>query len=206
MSVVDSRVLSNHNLAMSKSNSPQGLVLFHGAGGDKNHSTLIALEQGLDLAVARHNFPYRDKNPGKPAGPNAMPTLVKTVVAAVEQAAANLGVPTSQIAVGGRSLGGRAASVAVSEGLEVAGLLLLSYPLHPPGKPERLRTEHFGRISCPILVIQGKSDPFGKPEEIEKHFAIFGRKSTLKAVIGAHQPKDQDKLIVEATQSWMGSL
>jgi len=178
----------------------KGLVLFHGAGANKDHETLVTIEQTLAIPVFRHNFPYRDKKPVGPAGPNSMKVLVETVNTAVTDAASQLDVETSQIAVGGRSLGGRASSVAVAEGLAVWGLVLLSYPLHPPGKPEKLRTEHLSEINCKTLLVQGMTDPFGKPEEIAEHMVLGGGDLTTQYIKGAHSPKGQDQAIVSAIQ------
>jgi len=183
----------------------KGLVLFHGAGANKDHETLVAIENMLTIPVFRHNFPYRDKKPVGPSGPNSMKVLVETVNNAVKQAADELGVATNQIAVGGRSLGGRAASVAAAEGLEVYGLVLLSYPLHPPGKPEKLRTEHFPQIACPTLIIQGETDPFGKPKEVEAHTKAIAGKVAIKPIKGAHSPKNNDSEIVKLIADWLPS-
>jgi len=182
----------------------KGLVLFHGAGANKDHETLVAIEKALGIPVFRHNFPYRDKKPVGPSGPNSMKVLVETVNTAVESAAEKLKCQTDQIAVGGRSLGGRAASVAAAEGLEIYGLILLSYPLHPPGKPEKLRTEHFPKIICPTLIIQGDSDPFGKPEEIQKYIKNIAGKVTTEFIQGSHSPNGQDQTISELISNWLG--
>lgn len=179
----------------------KGLVLFHGAGANKDQETLVAIEQTLEIPVKRCNFPYRDKKPVGPSGPNSMKVLVETVVAKVTDLADELGAKTSEIAVGGRSLGGRAASVAHVQGLDVAGLVLLSYPLHPPGKPDKLRTDHFGDITCPVLVVQGEKDPFGKPDEIKREFAIINN-CKFEFVPGNHGPKDHAE-VAEAVRVWL---
>ena len=75
------------------------------------------------------------------------------------------GVP---VLAGGKSLGGRIASMCVADGMPAAGLVFLGYPLHPPGKPERLRAEHLERITVPMLFLQGTRDPFAKPELLAK--------------------------------------
>lgn len=180
----------------------KGLVLFHGAGGNKDHQTLTTIEEVLDIPVARCNFPYRDKKPVGPAGPNSMKVLVETINTKVGELADTLDVDVSAIAAGGRSLGGRACSVAHAEGLELAGLVLLSYPLHPPGKPEKLRTEHFGDISCPVLVVQGKKYPFGRPDEMHRHFKAISSNVSLEFIDGNHGPKDHD-LIAATVGGWL---
>ncbi len=128
----------------------KGLVLFHGAGGDRDHPLFVALEHDVGTPVARIDFPYRRKGPGR-RPPDRMPKLIEAVDLATAESAELWGVETSDLVIGGRSMGGRAASLAVAEGLAVGGLLLLSYPLHPPGKPDRLRTEHFAALDVPVL-------------------------------------------------------
>lgn len=179
----------------------KGLVLFHGAGANKDHETLVAIEETLEIPVRRCNFPYRDKKPVGPSGPNSMKVLVETVVTKVEELAVELGVETSDIGVGGRSLGGRAASVAHAQGLDVAGLVLLSYPLHPPGKPKKLRTDHFGDIRCPVLVVQGDKDPFGSPEEIKREFNAISN-CWIEFMAGNHSPKDHEQ-VAELINGWI---
>ncbi len=178
----------------------KGLVLFHGAGANKDQETLVAIEQTLEIPVKRCNFPYRDKKPVGPSGPNSMKVLVEAVVTKVTELADELGVESSQVGVGGRSLGGRAASVAHAQGLDVAGLVLLSYPLHPPGKPDKLRTDHFGDITCPVLVVQGEKDPFGTPDEIKREFAVINN-TELEFIPGNHSPKDH-QAVAELVKEW----
>jgi len=88
--------------------------------------------------------------------------------------------------LGGQSYGGRQATMLAAEqpGL-VAGLLLFSYPLHPPGKPERLRTEHFPRLSAPCVFVQGTSDPFGSPDELRPMIAAIPATTELIPIQGA---------------------
>ena len=119
----------------------------------------------------------------------SVPRAVGKVVEATQNLAAELDVPLSDIVIGGRSFGGRSCSVAAAEGLAVAGLLLLSYPLHPPGKPEKLRTDHFGDISIPTLFISGERDPFGTPEEFGEHLPAISGTTSIEWVKGNHSPK-----------------
>lgn len=179
-----------------------GLVLFHGAGGDRSHHALVALEDGLDVPVARFDFPYRRKGPGR-RPPDRMPKLVAAVGEAADEAAADWGVAPERLVFGGRSMGGRAASVAVAEGLPAAGLVLLSYPLHPPGRPDKLRVDHFGAITCPVLVVQGRRDPFATEVELVEHLAAIPGPVTLVMVDGNHDPKPVlDPRLVETVRAW----
>lgn len=185
---------------------PPGLILFHGAGGDRNHHTFLAFEAGLRHPVARVNFPYRDKGPGR-RPPDRMPKLVDAVAAAVEENAGQWDLEPGQVVVGGRSLGGRAASMAVAEGrVAPAGLLLLSYPLHPPGKADRLRVEHFGAVTCPVLLIQGNRDPFGSPAEFADHLPALGGRLDQLWIDANHDPRGHDELMVSTVGQWLSTL
>ena len=150
-----------------------GVVLFPGAGSSASHASLVSLEEALSpLPVARIDFPYR--RAGK-SFPDKTPVLLECVRNEVRAFAEQLGVQTSQLLIGGRSMGGRMCSMAVADEadpLHVAALVLMSYPLHPPKKPENLRTEHLPRITVPILCISGTKDNFGTPEELESAFSV----------------------------------
>ena len=102
-------------------------------------------------------------------------------------------------------MGGRVCSMAVAEGLDVAGLVLLSYPLHPPGKPENLRVEHFDQIRVPCLFVSGDNDPFGTPDEFDSHLPTVGGPVTKLFLDGGrHDPKNkaQVQAIVDAVEAW----
>jgi predicted alpha/beta-hydrolase family hydrolase len=153
--------------------SIKGVVLFPGAGSSSTHSSLVAMENALaPIPVARIDFPYR--RAGK-SFPDKAPVLVQCVKDEVRAFAESLGVSTSDLAIGGRSMGGRMCSMAVSDEndpLTVAGLVLVSYPLHPPKKPDKLRIEHLPQLTTRTLCISGTRDDFGTPEELEKAFAV----------------------------------
>jgi predicted alpha/beta-hydrolase family hydrolase len=182
-----------------------GLILFHGAGGDRDHPTFLALEEGLEVEVARIDFPYRRKGPGR-RPPDRMPRLIEAVVEAVEEWSRHWGVDADQIVIGGRSMGGRAASMAIAEGLESKGLILLSYPLHPQGKPDKLRVDHFDRVRCPTLLIQGTRDPMGRPEELAPHLPRLAGPLQESWIEANHNPKGHDEHIVATVSRWLGEL
>lgn len=185
-----------------------GLLLFHGAGGDRDHRLFLALEAELDLPVARCNFPYREKGPGR-RPPDRMPKLIDSIHGHVASAAAEWDVDPATLVLGGRSMGGRAASMAIAEGLPAAGLVLLSYPLHPPGKPEKLRTEHLVEVTVPTLLVQGHSDPFGKEPEFAEHFSpsFGGRLTQTWLEKTGHDPKEKhDPTIVTAVTAFLAEL
>ena len=185
--------------------SVAGLLLTHGAGGGAGQHTLVALEDGLDVPVRRVEFSYRRE--GR-RFPDRAPKLIAQVRAEAEAFAADLGATTAPLVLGGRSMGGRMCSMAVAEGLPAAGLVLLSYPLHPPGKPDRLRVEHFGDIGVPALFLNGDRDPFGAPEEFSHHLGAIPGDVTVRWLEGqGHDPKPSaDAEIVAAVGSFLAGL
>jgi len=164
-----------------------GLLLAHGAGGGAGQHTLLALEQRLDLPVRRMEFAYRRQ--GR-RWPDRAPKLVAEVRQRAREFARQLGVDIGELALGGRSLGGRMCSMAVAEGLPAAALVLLSYPLHPPKRPDRLRVAHFGEIDVPTLFVSGDRDPFGTPEELAAEIGAIAGPVTVRWLKGQrHEPK-----------------
>ena len=182
-----------------------GLVLTHGAGGDRDQHTLVAIAEGLaPLPVERVNFPYR--NQGR-RPPDRAPKLLAFLREEIPAIAARLGAEPGRLVLGGHSMGGRMCSMAVAEGMPAAGLVLLGYPLHPPKKPENLRTGHFPDIGVPCLFISGDRDPFGTPEEFDRHLpAIKGPVTTVWLKGERHSPIKADAEIVAAVAGWLESL
>jgi predicted alpha/beta-hydrolase family hydrolase len=138
-------------------------VCAHGAGGSMSDRGMLATAAALrsaGIGVVRYNFVYKEKGDRRP---DFMPKLMDTVTAVVERVRSELrSVPearTDRLLIGGRSMGGRAASMLAARGFEAAGLLLLAYPLHPAGKPEQLRDKHLPQIRMPVLCFNGTRDP-----------------------------------------------
>lgn len=180
-----------------------GFLLFHGAGADRDSATLVAVEAAVQRAhpkvvTDRVNFPYRLR-PGK-RPPDRAPVLLQ----AVRDAAA--AIPRGPIVLGGRSMGGRMASMAVgdeTDPLLADGLVLISYPLHPPGKPDRLRVEHFPRLHVPCLFVHGTRDAFGTPDELTEWTAtIPGPVEHVWIERGTHALTGADPKIGEAVTRW----
>lgn len=150
------------------------LVLAHGAGApmDSDYmNCLCAALNGQGIATVRFEFPYMAarRRGGSKRPPDRQPVLLdcwraiyREVVAGVE------GVPaTAPVLIGGKSMGGRMASLVADE-LGAAGLCCFGYPFHPPGKPETMRTGHFAALKTPTCIVQGTRDPFGKPGELDE--------------------------------------
>lgn len=146
------------------------------------------------------DFPYRKA--GR-KGPDRPPVLVE----AVRQEAAALAEGCERIVLGGRSMGCRICSMAAAEGLEAAGLLLISYPLHPPGKPSSLRTEHFASIHAPCLFISGTRDAFGSPSEFGSAITAIPADVSQRWIEGKdHSLRGVDDIIAETAVEWLDQL
>lgn len=142
------------------------IVVAHGAGAGMEHPFMSGLTRALNaegLATLRFNFPYREAGRKFPDRPLVAIAAWRAAVATARELADAAGSTSEPIWASGKSFGGRMASMAVAEGLEVAGLVYLGYPLHPPGNPSKLRDEHLYGISVPMLFLQGTNDPFASP-------------------------------------------
>jgi predicted alpha/beta-hydrolase family hydrolase len=134
-------------------------VCAHGAGGHKDDKGMLRLAAALEplLEVVRFNFPYREAG-SKRIDP--MPVLKKSFVENIKK--------SKRLIIGGRSMGGRVASMLAAEGFECDGLLLAAYPLHPAGQPEKLRDAHLAQIRCPVLCLNGTRDALCRRDLMEK--------------------------------------
>ncbi len=179
------------------------VLLAPGAGADRDHPTLVALETALRIPVVRVDFPYRKA--GRKA-PDRAPVAVGHLRQEAAAAVAAHRIRAGRLVLGGRSYGGRMCSLAVAEGLPAAGLVLLSYPLHPPGKPDQLRTEHFAQLEVPCLFVSGRKDPFGSPGELDLAARSIPGPVELAFVDGGHDPKGQDGRICELVADWLRRL
>jgi predicted alpha/beta-hydrolase family hydrolase len=157
------------------------LLLAPGAGGNMQGPLLGGFAAGLaatGVRCLRFNFPFSEA--GR-RSPDPEKVLRETWAAAFERAG-DLGEP---LWAGGKSMGGRYASMTTADGeIEPAGLVFVGYPLHPPGKPDRLRDEHLGRIQVPMLFLQGTADPFARWDLLEKVIARLGKRATLHPIDG----------------------
>lgn len=184
--------------------APRGIVLAPGAGAGSEQPTLVAIDAAVaerGVRTLRVDFPYRlagRRAPDRPA------VLLNTVREATERFAEDLGVGTERLAVGGRSMGGRIFSLAVAGGMPAAALVAVSYPLHPPGRPDRLRSEHFPQIGVPCLFISGDRDAFASPSELEAATAaIAGPVTHVWIAGGDHSLTRRDARIAETVASWL---
>ena len=153
------------------------LVIAHGAGTGMDHPFLSGFTRALNresVATLRFNFPYREAGKKFPDKPPAAIAAWRAAMA--EAAGRSSGEP---VWAAGKSFGGRMASMAVAEGMAAAGLVFLGYPLHPPGKPDKLRDGHLYGLTLPMLFLQGTRDPFATPELLESVAARVGPSATV---------------------------
>lgn len=156
------------------------VVLAHGAGSDMHNALLLGFAEGLadeGISCLRFNFPYKERGSRAPDPPAV---LVEAWRAAFDRAT-DIGEP---VWASGKSLGGRIASMAVAEGMPVAGLVLVGYPLHPPGKPERIRDAHLDDIGVPMLFLQGTQDPFARWDLLEGVVKRLADRAVLQPIEG----------------------
>jgi predicted alpha/beta-hydrolase family hydrolase len=183
----------------------RGALLFPGAGSGRESPALVAIERALaPLPVVRADFPYRREGRRAPDRPPKLIACVRDEAAALAE---TVGAGPERLVLGGRSMGGRMCSMAVAEGLPVAGLALVAYPLHPPGRPDRLRVDHFPALDVPCLFVSGTRDPFGSPAEMEEHTArIPGPVTHVWIEGGRHELKGADARVSDAVATWLSGL
>jgi predicted alpha/beta-hydrolase family hydrolase len=146
-------------------NSPHVVVLSHGAGAPMDSPFLNRFAEGLaarGFRVARFEFPYMQarRRECRRTAPDRQPVLREAWLSVIDRLGGG-----SRLVIGGKSLGGRIASLVADEA-GARGLLCLGYPFHPPGQPDRLRTKHLEALRTPGLILQGTRDPFGSPEDV----------------------------------------
>ncbi|NVK22181.1 MAG: dienelactone hydrolase family protein [Kangiellaceae bacterium] len=176
------------------------LLLAHGAGADSNSEFMQHFKQSVAndaIEVKTFDFPYmlRRQQTGKKSPPDRMPKLIEAFKQQIEQVP--VGTP---LFIGGKSMGGRVASLIADE-VGVAGLICLGYPFHPPGKPENTRTEHLTNLHTPSLIIQGTRDTFGKPAEV-KNYELSKNIEVQWIEDGNHSLETLKRSAMTTEQSW----
>ena len=194
-------------MAARRAKAPRvgALLLAPGAGASSQSPSLVAIEAAVaPLPVERMDFPYRLA--GRKA-PDRPPVLLDAVRAAAAGLVERAAVAPDRLALGGRSMGGRMCSMAVADGLPAAALVLVAYPLHPPGRPDNLRTAHLPVLTVPCLFVQGTRDPFGSPDELTAATATIPGPVTHEWIDGGrHDLKGADRRIGELVAAWLSGL
>lgn len=183
---------------------PITILLAHGAGAPMDSEFMNAMADGLlahRFAVTRFEFPYMQerRESGKKRPPDRAPKLL----ACFSEMVSEQGGP-DQCVVAGKSMGGRMASMLAAE-LPVKAAVCLGYPFHAPGKPEKVRIDHFAGLQAPTLIIQGERDPFGKRPEVESY--PLGEKTSLVWLPdGDHDFKPRKKSGFTQQQNWQSAV
>ena len=206
---------------MSPTRRPDRAVLLaHGAGSDRNSAALTTVDGRLGAAgipCLRFDYPYRQA--GRKA-PDRPPVLEHATREAATRLAAETGLAPERLVLGGRSMGGRyCAMVAGHETDPVAalGLVLLGYPLHPAGRPEKLRTEHFPRLTMPVLFVSGDRDALAPRKSLEEAATAIPGPVTFHWLPGADHgyraPRASGRTpgailedVAEVTAAWVAAL
>ena len=166
--------------------APAALILGHGAGAGQQHPFMVDFAKALSvlgLDVITFNFLYIEE---KRKLPDRGPVLEETYRAVIEHVREELESARRALFIGGKSMGGRIATqvAAADASLPIAGLVLLGYPLHPPGQPQKLRDAHLPRVRRPMLFVQGSRDTFGTPEELAPILARLDPSPAVHVVDG----------------------
>jgi len=192
-----------------------GLILAHGAGSDMRHPFLSFVHEALAMrgvGTIKFNFPYMETGRGAPDSPQRLAQAWRSVIERVRRE-----LRPGPLFVGGKSMGGRIASLVVAGGEPTAGLVLLGYPLQPAGRPNVLRSEHLARVACPILFVQGSRDRLCDLELLRKVLATLPAPASLHVIEdGDHSfkvPKRSGKTerqvwddIVNGVASWLKGI
>jgi uncharacterized protein len=183
----------------------RAVLLTPGASAGREQPALVAVEEALaPVPVERMDFPYRKA--GRKA-PDKAPVLIEAVREGAADLAKRTRLAPDRLVLGGRSMGGRMCSMAVADGLPALGLALISYPLRPPGKPEKSRTEHLPNLKVPCLFLSGTKDAFGTVDELEAATAaIPGSVTHVWLDGGDHGLRRRDDEVAAILRDWVLSL
>ena len=187
------------------------LVLAHGAGAGQKHPFMVATAKGLaarHISVVTFDFPYMRERRHVPDKAPVLEAAFRDVIDATRQWSG-----AKELFIGGKSMGGRMATHLGAQGLDgLRGIIALGYPLHPPGRPDKPRTEHLPSIRVPVLIVQGERDTFGTPDELKPVIATMKKIAvTLHVVAGGDHSltvrgKKKDEAfqkVLDATAEWM---
>lgn len=184
------------------------LLLFPGAGASADQSTLVALDEAVSAGrkwnAVRADFAYRRAGRRAPDKPAVLMQAVRDELGAIGT--------RRRVVVGGRSMGGRICSMvaAGADGApppkQVIGVVTIAYPLHPPGKPDKLRVEHLPDVTVPWLFVHGERDPFGSPAELERWAATVGGPVTIEVLPGGHDLRGRDADVSSIVTNWIATL
>jgi predicted alpha/beta-hydrolase family hydrolase len=188
------------------------VVLAHGAGAGQKHPFMVATAQGLSargISVVTFDFPYMRERRHVPDKAPVLESAFREVIDAAREWS-----DQKNVFIGGKSMGGRMATHLGAHALDgILGIIALGYPLHPPGRPDKPRTEHLPSIRVPVLIVQGERDTFGTPDELKPVIATMTTKVSLHVVDGgdhslAVRGKKKDEVfqaVLDVVATWITS-
>ena len=199
------------------------LILAHGAGADQSSGFMVHVATALaarGVDTVTFNFLYTEQGRRVPDKNDKLESCWRAVIAAVRSRTQAEEEAGRKLVIGGKSMGGRIASqiaasqVATAGEDGIAGLVFLGYPLHPPGRPDKLRSEHLGRIRAPMLFVQGSRDAFGTPDELRPHMKLLKAPADLVVIEGGDHsfkvPKkaamsqaEVDAFVLDEVERWL---
>lgn len=182
-------------------NGRVGVLLAHGAGTDQNHAQIVALRGGLaegGLTVMSFNYPYTERGAKRP---DRQERLLACHLAAADV----LDARVDSLFLAGRSMGGRMGTYLVADGYKAAGLILYAYPLHPAGKPEKLRIEQFASVHIPMLFLQGTKDALSRMELFDLHITPLANAEVDLLEGAGHGPRGGGWNVETMTQRYVQS-
>jgi len=204
-----------------RADEPAGhkLILAHGAGADQASAFMVRYANALAARgtdTITFNFLYTEQRRRIPDRSDKLEACYRKVIEAVCGGAFGDEVARNHLVIGGKSMGGRIASQVAAADRGLAGLLLLGYPLHPPGQPAKLRTAHLAAIETPLLFIQGSRDTFGTPEELEPHLRGLKASAELYVVAGGdhsfkvlkregHSQDRTEQMVLDEIVRWLAA-
>lgn len=204
--------------AASRDRAGVTLILGHGAGASQTSSFMVSFATnlaGLGIDIVTFNFLYADQRRRIPDSNDKLEACYRAVIERVRN---KPWLSSDHLAIGGKSMGGRIASqVAAASAGELAGLVFLGYPLHPPGRPDRLRAKHLLAIEAPMLFVQGSRDAFGTPDELRpilhelaaptELFEVEGGDHSFKVTKASPIPQQHVfPMILDHTAQWLQRL
>src|SRR5688572_26311827 len=206
--------------AQHTSDPPASVILAHGASAGQRHPFMVSLARALSrrgLDVLTFNFLYIEQ---KRRVPDRMPQLVACYQAVITAARENVPSAVERLFIGGKSMGGRAAThvAAEDQALRISGIVLLGYPLHPPGRPDQTRDAHLPDVRRPMLFVQGSRDTFGTPSELKPILGSLSPAPTLHTVhggdhsfkVGGRDAKSHQTAVYEEVENtivdWIASI
>jgi len=178
-----------------------GVLLAHGAGTNQDHPSIAGLRDGLALGgvtVLSFNYPYTERGAKRP---DRQEKLVTCHRAAADRLTERVGA----LFLAGRSMGGRMGTYLVAEGYPAAGLILYAYPLHPAGKPEKLRVDQFASIEIPMLFLQGTRDALSRMDLFEEHIACLPNAEVDLLEGAGHGPRGGGWTVESMTERYVKS-